>query len=138
MSDAELIALAAVAISFITLATTLWRQASTSGVNKQRITNIETALKATASADNLKAVEDRLMKLASAELVIDTRERLEALEHTVSEVQQAIGRMPIIETKLDGLDRLMVRELDEMKHTLRKLEDRSFAPRAVPRKPPQH
>ena len=52
----------------------------------------------------------------------------------MKEVNRTLNQVGIIATKVDGLDHLVTREMDEIKHTLRKLEERSFAP-APPRSP---
>jgi hypothetical protein len=41
----------------------------------------------------------------------------------MSGARSALTKLAVLETKLDGLDRLMTRDLDEIKHSLR-----SFAP----------
>jgi hypothetical protein len=42
-------------------------------------------------------------------------------------VASALTKVAVIESKLDGLDRLMTREMDEIKHTLRGLEPHGLA-----------
>lgn len=75
----------------------------------------------------LKAVEDLCLKLATVESVSAQGRRIDDLEKEVQQVANALTKLAVLETKLDGLDRLMTRELDEIKHSLR-----SFIPGSPP------
>lgn len=54
--------------------------------------------------------------------------RLNELEADVKHVVATVAEVFVVKEKVIGLDRLMTRELDEIKHTLRRLEERSFDP----------
>ena len=74
------------------------------------------------------ALEGRAANLATGESLFAIGARVDDLERAVKEVNRTLNQVGIIATKVDGLDRLVTREMDEIKHTLRKLEERSFAP----------
>jgi hypothetical protein len=62
----------------------------------------------------------------SAEVDEDGATRIEAL--VVDPVAVRKVQLGVYRTKLDGLDRLVTRELDEIKHSLRGIEARGFEP----------
>jgi hypothetical protein len=103
---------AALAVAAASLAATFLRTARTQGADRQRIA----------------ALEARAENLATAESLFAVGARVDDLERAVKEVNRTLNQVGIIATKVDGLDRLVTREMDEIKHTLRKLEERSFAP----------
>jgi hypothetical protein len=72
----------------------------------------------------IRALEDAIVKLATAESVAALASRLDALEGEVKLVATALTKVAVIEAKLDGLDRLMTREADAIKHALQGLEGR--------------
>jgi len=112
---------AALAIAAASLATSFLRTARVQGADRQRIAGLE----------GLAA------HLATGEGLVALGARVDDLERAVKEVNRTLNQVGIIATKVDGLDRLVTREMDEIKHTLRKLEERSFAPapaRSTPRR----
>ncbi len=102
----------ALAVAAASLLATFLRTARVQGADRQRIA----------------ALEGRAAGLATAESLIAVASRVEELEREVKTVTRALNQVGIIATKVDGLDRLVTREMDEIKHTLRKLEERSFSP----------
>jgi hypothetical protein len=106
---------AAIAIAAASLATSVLRTARVQGADRQRIA----------------ALEGWAASLATGESVTAIGQRVDELELAVKEVNRTLNQVGIIATKVDGLDRLVTREMDEIKHTLRKLEERSFAPAPV-------
>lgn len=81
-----------------------------------------------ADRQRLGALEERLEKHASSESVNAMGGRLDELEADVKQVAAAVTEVLVVKEKVMGLDRLMTRELDEIKHGLRRLEGRSFDP----------
>jgi Flp pilus assembly protein TadB len=108
----EWLNIAAVIIAAVALLTSFIRTARVQGADRQRI----------------EAVEGRLTNLATIESVTALACRVDDQERDLKEMSQALNQVGIIATKVDGLDRLVTREMDEIKHTLRKLEERSFSP----------
>lgn len=92
------------------------------------MTYIRTARLQGGDRQRIKSVEDLVVKLATAESMEALATRVEMLEGDIKLVATALTKVAVIETKLDGLDRLMTRETDEIKHSLRGLEKRSFDP----------
>ena len=84
-----------------------------------------------ADRQRLKAVEEALARHASAESVGALAGRMDELEHDLKQIAAALSKVAVVETKLDGLDRLMTRELDEIKHSLRGIQARGFDPPAT-------
>jgi hypothetical protein len=104
--------LGALSVAGVSLLMTYVRTARMHGGDRQRI----------------KFAEDAIAKLAAAESVTALAARIDDLEGDVKLVAAALTKVAVIEAKLDGLDRLMTRETDEIKHTLRGLETRSLDP----------
>ena len=102
----------ALAIAAASLATSFLRTAGVQGADRQRIA----------------ALEGLAAHLATGEGLTAIAIRVDDLERAVKEVNRTLNQVGIIATKVDGLDRLVTREMDEIKHTLRKLEERSFSP----------
>jgi uncharacterized membrane protein len=100
------------AVAALALLTSFLRTARVQGADRQR----------------LKVIEDRQANLATVESVTALVGRVDEQERDLKEMTQAMNQVGIIATKVDGLDRLVTREMDEIKHTLRKLEERSFSP----------
>lgn len=107
---------ASFAIAALALLTTFIRTARVQGADRQRLT----------------ALEARVLNLATTESVSGLSTRVDDQERDLKEMSQALNQVGIIATKVDGLDRLVTREMDEIKHTLRKLEERSFSPAPAP------
>jgi hypothetical protein len=107
---------AALGVACASLAMTYLRTARMQGSERQRI----------------RALEEAIEKLATAESVAALATRLDGLEGEVKLVATALTKVAVIEAKLDSLDRLMMREMNEVKHVLRGLEDRGSG-RAVRR-----
>ncbi len=102
---------AALLIASIGLWRASWRDARLVGGDRQR----------------LKRLEDERAGLATAESVGAIAGRVAELEGEVKQAAAAMTEVMVIKTKLDGLDRLVTSQLDEIKTTLRRLEERSFA-----------
>lgn len=51
----------------------------------------------------------------------DLEKRMDAAEARIGKLEDAMSRVPVIEEKLTGMDRMMTRDLDEVKHALRNL-----------------
>jgi len=81
-----------------------------------------------ADRQRLGALEERLEKHASSESVNAMGGRLDELEADVKQVAAAVTEVSVVKEKVMGLDRLVTSQLDEIKHTLRRLEERSFEP----------
>lgn len=92
------------------------------------MTYIRTARLQGSDRQRIRQVEEGVAKLASAESLAALAGRVEDLEGDVKLVATALTKVAVIETKLDGLDRLVMRETEEIKHSLRLLETRSFEP----------
>lgn len=106
MSPGDWFGAGALVVAFASLLTAWLRTARTQGGERQRV----------------RALEDAILRLATAESVAALATRLDALESEVKLIASALTKIAVIEAKLDGLDRLMTRETDELKHTLRGLE----------------
>lgn len=51
----------------------------------------------------------------------DLEKRMDAAENRIGKLEDAMARVPVIEEKLTGMDRMVTRDLDEVKHALRNL-----------------
>lgn len=116
MGSGDWLGLGALGVSGVGLAMTYLRTARMQGSDRQRI----------------KSLEDGASKLASLESVAALGGRLNEVETEMHTFGNAMTKVAVIETKVDGLDRLMTRELDEIKHSLRSLTSRSFDPSLTP------
>ncbi|MDR3513882.1 MAG: hypothetical protein P4L73_19765 [Caulobacteraceae bacterium] len=96
------------------------------------MTYVRTARLQGADRQRIATVERALAQHASSESVTAMGGRIDELEADVKQVAAAMTRIAVIETQLTGLDRLMTRDMDELKHSLRRLEERSFEPAAAP------
>jgi hypothetical protein len=88
------------------------------------LTYLRTARMQGSERQRIRALESAIIKLATAESVAALATRLDALEGEVKLVATALTKVAVIESKLDSLDRLMMRETDEIKHSLRALKAR--------------
>lgn len=52
----------------------------------------------------------------------DVEKRVTDLETDVSDLKRAVADVPVILEKISGLDRMVTRDLDEVKHALRNLQ----------------
>lgn len=96
------------------------------------MTYMRTARMQGSDRQRIKALEDVVTKLATFESVVALGGRLSEVESEMHTFGNAMTKVAVIETKVDGLDRLMTRELDEIKHSLRSLTSRSFDPSLTP------
>lgn len=103
--------LAALAVATASFVTAYVRTIRLQGADRQRI----------------KSTEDAIARLATAASVEALSVRVGDLEGDLKLVATALTKVAVIESKLDGLDRLMMRETDEIKYTLRALEKRIFS-----------
>ena len=78
----------------------------------------------------IKSVEDAIGRVASVDSVSALATRIDDLEGEVKLVSTALTKIAVIDVKLDALDRLMSRETDEIKRSLRGLEARSVSLKA--------
>lgn len=90
----------------------LFRTARIQGADRQRIRNLETALAKQASSESVRAMGGRIAEL----------------EDDVKQVVAAVAEVSVVKEKVMGLDRLVTTQLDEIKHSLRRMEERSFDP----------
>jgi len=111
MSAGDWFGAGALVVAFASLVMAWLRTARIQGGERQRV----------------RALEEAILRLATAESVAALATRLDALEGEVKLVASALTKVAVIEAKLDGLDRLMTRETDEIKHTLRALEPHGMA-----------
>jgi hypothetical protein len=88
------------------------------------LTYLRTARMQGSERQRVRALEDAIVKLATAESVAALASRLDALEGEVKLVATTLTKVAVIDVKLDGLDRLVTRELDAIMHALRGLESR--------------
>lgn len=58
----------------------------------------------------------------SAQRQDDLEKRMGAAEGKIDQLEQAVASVPVILEKINGLDRMMTRDLDEVKHALRNLQ----------------
>jgi len=100
----------ALLISALAFGTVLLRTARIQGGDRQRIA----------------ATEDAIARLASTEALSALTLRVGDLEGDVKLVASAIAKVAVIDAKLDALDRLMSRETEEIKRSLRGLEAQRF------------
>jgi hypothetical protein len=100
--------LGALAVAGASLAVTYLRGARMQGAERQRVRTLEAAI----------------AKLASSEGLAGLALRFEALEAEVKLLGAEAARIAVIDSKLDGLDRLVSRDLDEIKTSVRALQDR--------------
>ncbi len=89
------------------------------------LTYLRTARLQGSERQRIRALEDAIQRLATAESVAALATRLDALEGEVKIVATALTKVAVIESKLDGLDRLMMIELDELKYMLRGMDGRT-------------
>lgn len=82
------------------------------GEDRQKLTQLETALR----------------QHASSESVVNLGGRLDELEADVKQVAGALAEVRVVKEMVIGLDRLVTTQLDEIKHSLRRFEERSFDP----------
>lgn len=81
-----------------------------------------------ADRNRLEELEARLEQLPSREAVNNMGGRLDELEAEVKQVATAVTEILVVKEKVTGLDRLVTSQLDEIKHSLRRMEERSFDP----------
>jgi hypothetical protein len=86
------------------------------------MTYLRTARMQGSERQRIRALEDAFLKLATAESVAALASRLDALEGEVKLVATALTKVAVIEVKLDGLDRLMMRETESIRFALRELQ----------------
>lgn len=104
--------IAALVVAAASLAMTFIRTARMQGGDRQRI----------------RSVEEAAAKLASSESLDALATRVEELEGDAKLVAAALTKVAVIDAKLDGLDRLVMRETEAIRISLRVLEARSFDP----------
>lgn len=97
------------------------------------LTYLRTARMQGGERQRVRALEDAIVKLATAESVAALASRLDALEGEVKLVATTLTRVAVIDVKLDGLDRLVTRELDAIMNALRGLERRHAEGQVAPR-----
>lgn len=112
MNHETWIDIAALVVAAASLAMTFIRTARLQGADRQRI----------------RTMEEASAKLASAESLEALALRIEELEGDAKLVAAALTKVAVIDTKLDGLDRLVMRETEAIRHSLRVLEARSLDP----------
>lgn len=102
-------AILAVLVSLASVAMSLLRSARLAGADQQRVESLEHAVG----------------NLATAESVLSNRTRIDTLEHRVKNIDQALNQVGVLAANLQGLDRLVTQQLDEIKYTLRRLDGTS-------------
>ncbi len=110
LSPSDWFSAGALLVAGLALGTAFLRTARMQGGDRQRI----------------KASEEAIGRLASADALAALGSRVSDLESDVKLVASAIAKVAVIDAKLDALDRLMSRETDEIKRSLRGLEARRF------------
>ena len=116
LSPSDWFSAGALLIASLALGTAFLRTARMQGGDRQRI----------------KAAEDAIGRLASGDALAALALRVTDLEGDVKLVASALAKVAVIDAKLDALDRLMSRETDEIKRSLRGLEARRFDRAAHP------
>lgn len=97
----------AIGMSIVGIFAAFWNWARRTGSQTTRINAIEHTISGLATNESVTALSDRLV----------------TLEETVKQASTTMTEVRVFATKLEGLDRLVTRELDEIKHSLRRIED---------------
>jgi septation ring formation regulator EzrA len=117
-------AIGAAAIGWVTA---LWGAAKIRGAESARLDALDEAF--TRHGETHVSIET--VSSLSSQLAEQSRQ-LKTQEEEIKRVTSAVNEIQILAEQVKGLDRLVTTQLDEIKHSLRRMEERSFDPPAPP------